>query len=279
MVVRHRQDTFDRVTYMIHPLMEQWREWGVAVEVSHDIRAATGRDTLVIPHLDCTRTPRAYQRYFAACATVVNRSVTDISKRHISKNLVSKPGDYEGPVMVKTDRNYHGHPELDLFKDSGRVTEAIVRIAQRLPWRFTGILDRYRIYDHASLVPRAVWHNPLLVVERFLPEMRDGMYCLRQHIFVGKSEINTLALSADPIVKAANIFKREVLDSAAPGLREMRSALGFDYGKFDYVLHDGEVVLFDANRTPSYNPASAAGSVKPLIVKLAEGIHSFFSEK
>jgi hypothetical protein len=29
-----------------------------------------------------------------------------------------------------------------------------------------------------------------------------------------------------------------------------RSRLGFDYGKFDYVMHEGRAVLLDANSTP-----------------------------
>ena len=27
--------------------------------------------------------------------------------------------------------------------------------------------------------------------------------------------------------------------------------MGFDYGKFDFILHDGKPVLFDANFTPT----------------------------
>jgi hypothetical protein len=41
-------------------------------------------------------------------------------------------------------------------------------------------------------------------------------------------------------------------------LRAERARLGFDYGKFDFVVVDGEAVLLDANRTPSAPPPSAA---------------------
>jgi hypothetical protein len=30
-----------------------------------------------------------------------------------------------------------------------------------------------------------------------------------------------------------------------------RARLGFDYGKFDFVIHEGQAVLLDANRTPT----------------------------
>ena len=33
-------------------------------------------------------------------------------------------------------------------------------------------------------------------------------------------------------------------------LRALRRQLGFDYGKFDFVMHEGRAVLLDANKTP-----------------------------
>jgi len=34
-------------------------------------------------------------------------------------------------------------------------------------------------------------------------------------------------------------------------LHAMWARLGFDFGKFDYVVRDGQIVLLDANRTPT----------------------------
>jgi hypothetical protein len=275
-VVRRPNDAFDRHPYMIHLLIEQWRQWGFTVDVSGHTDTAAGPRTVVIPHLDATRTPAEYEASFARCAVVVNRTVTDISKRRISKNLVTRPTDHDGPVIVKTDRNAGGQPEFERVHDKGRVARAALALARRLPWALTGMIGQYKVFDHPSLVPRAVWRNPLLVVEKFLPERQEGMYCLRQYTFFGTSEINTLAFSVDLIVKARNITRRQVLSEPSPGVRDIRKVLGFDYGKFDYVLQDGRVVLFDANRTPTYDPASPAGSASALIIGLAEGIHGFF---
>lgn len=275
-VVRRPNDAFDRTPYIIHLLMEQWRQWGFTVDVSGHVDTATGSRTVVIPHLDATRMPADYEASFARCAVVVNRTVTDISKRRISENLVTRPTDYDGPVIVKTDRNCGGLPEFQRIKDNGQVAQAALALARRLPWALTGMIGQYKVFDHPSRVPRAVWRNPLLVVEKFLPERQDGMYCLRQYIFFGTSEINTLVFSTDPIVKARNVTRRQVLSEPSPGVRDIRTALGFDYGKFDYVLQDGRVVLFDANHTPTYNPASPAGSARPLIMGLAGGIRGFF---
>ena len=276
MVIRRPHDAFDRYSYTIHPLMEQWRRWGFAVDVSDQMDTAVGPRTVVIPHLDVTRTPAKYEASFARYAVVVNRAVTDISKRRISENLVSRPADYDGPVIVKTDRNSRGQPELERVHGKGRLARAALALARRLPWTLTGMIGEYKVFDHPSFVPRAAWSNPLLVVEKFLPERREGMYCLRQYTFFGASEINTLAFSVDPIVKARNTIRRQVLSEPSPGVRDIRTALGFDYGKFDYVLQDGRVVLLDANRTPTYDPASPAGSARPLLSDLARGIHGFF---
>jgi hypothetical protein len=275
-VVRRPNDAFHRNRYIIHLLMDQWRQWGFRVDVSDQTDPAAGPRTVVIPHLDATRTPAEYDASFARCALVLNRTVTDISKRRISENLVTKPSDHDGPVIVKTDRNAGGEPELQRVRDKGRFAQAALGLVGRLPWALTGMIGHYKVFDHPSAVPGTVWRNPLLVVEKFLPERREGMYCLRQYTFFGSREINTLALSADPIVKSGNVTQREVLSEPSPGVREIRTLLGFDYGKFDYVLRDGHIVLFDVNRTPTYDPASSAGSPSALIARLAAGIHGFF---
>ncbi len=54
----------------------------------------------------------------------------------------------------------------------------------------------------------------------------------------------------------------------------MRRKLGFDFGKFDYGIVAGRVVLYDANRTPMF------GSMRredywPRVQLLAEGIRGF----
>ena len=47
----------------------------------------------------------------------------------------------------------------------------------------------------------------------------------------------------------ARQLRREIVEPH-PEVLEIRRTLGFDYGKFDYVLHDGRVVLLDINKTP-----------------------------
>lgn len=277
LIIRHPDDPFDNAPYVIHVLADQWRKRGIDVEVSSRVPRQVEDDVVVIPHLDLTRTPPEHQAFFAACPVVINRSVTDISKRRISNNLVRRTDTYDGPVIVKTDRNAGGDPEKLKLRARGKLGQAALKIGWKLPWSVTGLLNpgQYKIYDHPDCVPWEVWHNPRLVVEKFLPELQGEQYCLRQYVFLGDKEINTLAVSPDPLVKSWNVTRREILPQTPPELREARKTLGFDFGKFDYVIREGKAVLFDANRTPTYNAASAAGSPSQLLLDLSKGIESF----
>jgi hypothetical protein len=154
-----------------------------------------------------------------------------------------------------------------------------LKIRRRLPWTISGLLGPggYRVYDHPRLVPRPVWYNPRLVVEKFLPEREGELYCLRQYVFLGESEFNTRCVGPEPIVKAHNVLRREVLGETPAAVRDYRRRLGFDYGKFDYVLRGDRAVIFDVNHTPTYDPGSKAGSAGPLIQQLADGIAPYLA--
>src|SRR5208282_4307513 len=61
-------------------------------------------------------------------------------------------------------------------------------------------------------------------------------------------------------------------------LREMRARLGFDYGKFDFVVNQGRATLLDANRTPRSAPNLSAHFVRNA-GSLAAGINYFLKER
>jgi hypothetical protein len=280
LIVRTDNALFQRGGYAVQLLSDLWREEGISVDVTDRLLEPTGADVLVLPHLDITVTPRKQAEVFERCKHVINRSVTDISKSLVSRHRISSPNGYEGPVIVKTDRNFGGEPEAKAAARRGRLKRRMVALSRRLPWTISGLIgpDGYRIYDHPRLVPRPVWYNPLLVVEKFLPEREGELYCLRQYVFLGPCEISTRAMGPDPVVKSSNVVRREILDETPPPVREYRAQLGFDFGKFDYVVHGGEPVIFDVNRTPTYDRANKAGSPSSLIAKLAPGILPFLGK-
>ena len=130
-------------------------------------------------------------------------------------------------------------------------------------------MSRYPIFAATSAVPDEVWGNPGLVVERFMPERDEHGYCVRAWVFCGDRERCTRYRGTHPIVKSATIVAHE----PAPVPEEMRAErgrLGFDFGKFDFVVRDGEAILLDANRTPSAPPPTP--EIEASNARLAAGI-------
>ena len=108
-----------------------------------------------------------------------------------------------------------------------------------------------------------------------MAERQGDLYALRTWIFFGDREYNSVGYATCPVVKAGDIIKRH--DTEVPDdLRAMRRELGFDYGKFDYVMVDGRSVLFDANRTPTMGNRSLA-DYRDRGRMLAEGLGSYFA--
>ena len=291
----HKYDTFKKSRYFLHAIADIWRDKGLRVSVLNGPGPYVGAD-LVIMHVDLTVVPADYLTYVRQYPVIMNGSVTDISKRLISTNLVCCDDDYHGPVMVKSNQNCGGVREVRAARMGtllGRCNQSLreePRLAgmrslfhgyyqslrDKLPSIFrTGpSTSDYAIFESTSQVPRVVWENSDLVVERFLPERREGLYCVRSWVFLGDRETNALGYSLHPIVKSSNIVRREMVAEVPEELRRMRRNLGFDFGKFDYVIVDGQVVLYDANRTPTLGSLSK-DQFMPNIQLLAEGIHAF----
>jgi hypothetical protein len=242
---------------------------------------------VIIPHLDLTVTPDPYRDFLARYPLVVNGRVMDVSKSKISSNIVRKGDVYVGPVIVKTEWNYGGIPDSRLrinARSAPSIARRIVRKAASTlglgrtgptPWKLVESMDSgsYPVFSSLREVPAEVFENKNLVVEKFLPEVEGGDYCLRYYYFFGDREMNFLFKSREKVVKGSNAFQCEEAP-VPPELRAIRRRMGFDYGKFDYVLREGKVVLFDANRTPSYSTLEARQLARKAARHLAEGIVS-----
>jgi hypothetical protein len=239
-------------------MAEQWRALGHEVEF---VYGAAGRATadLLVPNVDLTVLPPEYVRYFDAFERVVNRQVIDISKRSFSRLGVRKGDGYSGPVIVKSDLNSGGRPERKAYGKTWRDRkiarwlfrrDAITGFHPRLP------VDpaRYPVFDSPGDLPRGTLGNPRLHVERFVPERDGDLYCTRSYAFAGTAELAVRTKARVPVVKARGIVDRTEVE-VPDELRAVREELGFDYGKFDYTMFDGELQLLDINRTPIFGPA------------------------
>lgn len=240
-IIAHRKDRFEHTGYVLHGLSQRWRSSGLEVAVYHEPAAARDAD-LAILHVDLTVVPSEYQALAARYPRCLNRFTGDISKRAVSRNLVHRGDGFEGPVMVKHNLNSGGQLEALKIENWGASHR---------------VFTDYRVFESASEVPDFVWADPDLVVERFLSEREGDCYCTRLWFFFGHAEIGYRCVAREPIVKSSNTIRRETVRHVPDELRSLREELGFDYGKLDYGVVDGKVVLYDANRTPTYGALTA----------------------
>lgn len=262
--------------YLLALMRKRWELLGFTVTV------VTGPDRyveadLAILHVDLTRVPERYMAIARRYPVVINGKVQSISKRSSTTLQVERDSGYAGPVIVKTDLNAGGSAEAKDLAGSGLIGRARSSVLKRLPSRWSGRIrkNRYPVYDSVELVPRWVWSNKRFVVDRFMPERRGDKYCLRRWVFFGDRECGSLAVSDCPIVKSANNERVAWLDDVPEELRAVRERLGFDYGKFDYGMVDGQAVLYDVNRTPTFYRKKADPDRQRRASTLADGINVF----
>lgn len=265
-------------------LMKEWERCGLSVGVARGINAPINAD-VIIPHIDLTVLPEEYISFLDQYPVVVNRHVIDISKSRISSNIVGPNDSYSGPVIVKTNRNYGGLPEKRLLSKgkssyallSKLHAEMLLFKVQRLgSWKRFDYMDpiSYPIFNSLREVPPEVFDNKNLVVEKFLPETDGEFYYLRRWIFFGDKGVNVLAKSRDINIKSANA--NNIGYAPVPEeLYRIREDMKFDYGKFDYVINNGNVVLLDVNRTMAGGSKKSWDFAQMTARTLAEGIWSF----
>jgi hypothetical protein len=243
-ILTHVYDFYQKREYFLRSLSPHWLDAG------HRVSVVSGTDhwpagDLAILHIDLSVIPTAYAEASQRYAVVVNGAARDIRKRCVSRYLLN-PGDaWEGPVIVKTNLNCGGLPE----RLHCRIAQHLGKQSDVPSKEIVSMKEPYPILRSLAEVPKAVWNNPGLVVERFLPEQDVRGYWTRAWVFFGDRERCTRYLGNHPIVKSGNILAREPA-SIPEELRAERRRLGFDYGKFDFVVRDGQAILLDANRTP-----------------------------
>jgi hypothetical protein len=229
------------------------------------------RGDVAILHVDATVVGEEYLALQSSYAGTINFGTTDISKRNVSRQLLAPRDDWGGPVIVKSNLNSGG--QMEEFHN-GRAR--LLGLAEPHP----GVRARsdYRILDGIDEVEVEIWSDPALVVERFLPE-RDGedRFAYRTWVFMGTSERCNRFVTGSPISKGAGVLDFAPVD-VPDKLREERARLGFDFGGFDFVIHDGEPVLLDANRTPGL-----AAALEPMIradqPRMAEGLDRLIRDR
>jgi hypothetical protein len=270
--------------WLLTYVLEAARERGHSVEILHGLAARPPLD-VVIPHVDLTVRPPEYERFLAGYTHVLNRGVRDISKRALGGRVLRPGDDFGGPVILKTNLNSGGAPEL-WIKPGRRLRSNFLHRLRDLSfarqwtraafWRWTPYLSSrlYAIYPSLAGVPPPAFRNPNLVVQPFEPEEQDGCYALRKWTFLGDAETCSRSWSLKPVVKASNrVAGRWEAIPVPEELRAFRRRFGMDFGKIDFVVRDGAPVVFDVNPTPAISTdAGEQGARKraPLYVEALE---------
>jgi hypothetical protein len=203
---------------------------------------------LAFVHVDLSEVPEEYLALAARYPASVNGRIRSIRKSAYSPHLLREGDRWEGPVIVKSDRNYGGSPEAQ--RRIPRLDGQGVHPPFASPFH-------YPVLPGLGAVPKAVFGSSDFIVQRFLPELEEGLFHVRTYAFLGDWEECQRLASDQPIVKA----ETKVASAPAPvhpGIRALRRELGFDYGKIDYLLHGEELVVLDLNKT-----TGSRGSARP----------------
>lgn len=223
-----------------------------------------------ILHVDASRVPADLLAYAATFPVCLNLGAADITKRAISGALLARGEAWPGPVISKSNLNCGGVPEL-VYNH-----EATLR-GEPEPFPGLSAVQAYTVHGSPAEVPAAAWEDPDLVLERFIPEPDPDGYALRFWVFCGEREHCNRYVSPEPFVKGSNVIRREPVP-VPEELRARRRELGFDFGKFDFVLHEGRAVLLDANKTPS-QPPDLSGDARSRIANLADGFEALLTRR
>lgn len=263
--------------YLLSGFFKYWEAQGHRILLHHGGSVPPGGDIAIL-HVDQTVIDGAFLEGLERYPVVINGAVLDISKKRFSQHLLRPGEDYSGPVISKTNLNSSGAPERRKRLFRLRLDKSPAGLYRLLKAKLANHLANsearaYRLHDSLAAVPSGVWRNEDLVVEKFLPEQDEQGYYLRTWTFFGDRERCSRVRSADPIVKGRRILDR----TTAPvpdELRAWRARLKFDYGKFDFVVRDGDVILYDVNRTPTL-PGRIHDAMQESMADLAAGLESF----
>lgn len=268
--------------YAVSALAEIWRRDGYAVTNIFGIKKFTPAD-LILVHVDLSVVPDEYLAFANQYPVVLNGKVADIRKSAYSCHLLVKQNDdYPGPVFIKSNLNFAGIPESLRqrrypFKGSrafyylGAGVDRILRSADRL---FSRKPSGYRIFENLREVPENWFERNDIVIQRFCPEYENGFYHVRYYQFLGNRHTCERLSSPQPVVKDYSRVKRERVD-VHPEIERLRHELNFDYGKFDYVIYEGQPVLLDINKTTGA-AKKVTSDIEALRRHRAEGIYSYF---
>jgi len=246
LVVCHAYDAFRERRWLLQSMLPYWLAQGHTIRICEGPPQRAVEADLALLHVDCSVLPPSYAEAVQRFPVVVNTSIRDIRKSFWSTQRIGRDADWPGAVIVKSDLNAGGWPEMQHNLRARQLGHAE-------PHPHLRPVDTYPVYARRSDVPETVWTNPGCTVEKFRPERDERGYWTRFWLFFGDRGRCRRFCSPNPVVKANNAIAVETVD-VPPEVVAVRERLGLDYGKIDFVIHQGEPIVVDVNRTPGPTP-------------------------
>jgi len=249
--------------YELYKILKQFETFGHSWQITKGPNPVPADAALL--HVDSTFVDESYLALRLHYRCAINFGTADISKRTVSSQGLTPQDDWSGPVVVKSNLNHRGLLEA-------RHNRSALRSHRPVPHPNASSVGEYRRIDRIEDVPDDVWSDPTLIVERFLPEIdADGNYVYRTWMFMGRHEYCNRFIARNWMVKGEAAIGHD-FTPVPEELRAERERLNFDYGKFDFVIHNGVPFLMDANRTPGI-AQRVDHILLPKARVLAEGLH------
>lgn len=253
--------------WAINELAQVWNAAGIKVQYMTGLQMRPPADVLIV-HIDLSVVPQEFLDVAAEYPVAINARVKDIRKRTISRQLVV-PGDgWQGPVIVKSNLNCCALGELLVgLRDPSQPK------ARKFPFKMQRQTD-YRIFERVDQMPQEYFGDDSVIVERFLPEREGELYYTRSYHFLGSKTTTVRLGSSQPIVLGHTATSMETIEPH-PDVVQFREEFGLQYGKIDYVIHEGRAVILDVNKTTGAGGVSNDPRVQELRNYRASGIYDF----
>jgi len=266
-IIQHKNDfEGEQGIYFIEVIAGCWREAGHEVLFVNGLQNNIKAD-LAILHVNLSVVPDEYVHYAKQFPVTLNLNTTDIRKRTISQYLVQQNDDYDGSVIVKTDKNCGGIPEAKICNQALPKSRSVMRLVRKFvrKSRNAGIKlnlistssrelvkteyrELFSVFEHKDQVPEYIWNDEDWIVEQFLPEIENSRFVIRNAYFLGDKMICFKTVGSDPIVKEGKELKSKKIEMPRE-ITQIRNKLGLNYGKIDFVMHNGEPVVLDIGKT------------------------------
>ena len=215
LIITHAHDRFRACDYIMRRFVRHWLAAGHRVSVVKGVGDWPDADIAFL-HVDLSVVPDAYAEAAQRYPVVVNGAATDIRKRMVSRHLLRSGDAWNGPVIVKTDLNCGGWPELRIHERAIAARSTEGRLSSDLSILST---EAYPVLDSLRDVPDAVWNDRHLVVERFLPDARYFLPTLpefRAHMSPWFAELEFASAGGHELAQRCPTFVFEARpDSAA----------------------------------------------------------------